>query len=340
MKRSTKIILTLSLLMLVGGLAMGLTGYRWGAHFGVYVDRSGSHVIVREPHSLVVNQPLSFERLEICAGRAQVALVPSDQFRLEAYYHDGRKPEYTLSEGVLTVTDSGTSDGGLRIMDVNFLNAAAPPNTLTVYLPREMRLESVSVVSGAGSVSLSELNAQSVSIACDFGDINLKGIHAQSLTLGLSSGSLNAESVTAGQVTCEGDFGNMRFCDLTAQSLACSLSSGDLRLEQAQLESADLQNDFGGIVLSGWHSGGLKIRLSSGQVRVEGTLEGETDIRADFADILVRTALTRDVYRTEFTQDFGAVIQQPENQPAARQDAPNALILHTGSGNIDVTFAA
>jgi len=295
---------------LVIGLVMVALGLLMGGRTSLSVDWKGVHVPSGKPEKLIVEEQLAFDEMVINVSVANVIVTRGDRFSIKAEYHDGIKPSYSLSGGVLKIEDDGA-----RTFKLNF-GFFNPGNRVEVTLPGR-RLERAEIRS-------------------EVGDVKLNGVEAGTLTLHTSTGDMGVNGVSCDQLYGNAGVGDIRLDSSAARLVDMRAGTGSITGKSLTFDEGKFDCGVGDGTLAAISSGKLYLHSGTGSVSAHGELRGESRITSGVGSVEVTTSLPRSDYRVQAHAKLGKVWLKPEG---GADNGPHTLIMESGVGSVSCEFA-
>lgn len=170
--------------------------------------------------------------------------------------------------------------------NMNFdFNFGSRKQSIVVALGDTDRLNTVTVKSDSGSVSVDGPKAQTVKISSDSGSLRASNIQAGTLELKSDSGSVKLSGIQAEQATVKTDSGSIQADGIKAEATVSS-DSGSIKLA-ALTGAAKIKSDSGSVRLQKQDTSSVDIKTDSGSVRVEvpASFAGYYDLRSGSGSI-------------------------------------------------------
>ena len=294
MKKSKKIILTISAVTLTAGVLLTGIGYMKGGRFG-FVFSDGKFISAdsieeeKQPFILEKKKLDSVKDIDInILSYADIRILPSadNSFYLE-YNLPGEYPEpaFSCTDGKLTLTQENREP--IAIIGFGFHDSQSSEREVTLYVPSKAELNSCKLYSDSGNIQASDLTASDFGIGCDYGDVTLKNIKSKgSLALNLSAGQLNADTLSGKTVTIYNDSGNISLDSCTSYDLHLETDYGDIQLDNAAVKNAsDMTLDSGILTIKNSALGTARITNDSGTIFLAQVTGKSLEATSEYGDI-------------------------------------------------------
>ena len=269
MKKSKKIILTLSAVTLTAGVLFTGIGYMKGGRFG-FVFSDGKFISAdsieeeKQPFILEKKKLDSVKDIDInILSYADIRILPSadNSFYLE-YNLPGEypKPSFSCTDGKLTLTQENREP--IAIIGFGFHDSQSSEREVT-------------------------LTASVFGIGCNYGDVTLKNIKSkEQLALNLSAGQLNADTLSGKTVTIYNDSGNISLDSCTSDDLHLETDYGDIQLDNAAVKNAsDMTLDSGTLTIKNSALGAARITNDSGTISLAQVTGKSLEATSEYGDI-------------------------------------------------------
>ena len=290
MKKFTKILVILGIVLCLCGSAVTAAGYLGGGFrelSGRVSPRVTAVSSVQGQENLTVSSvqgqenltfsPEEIDRLEFRLSSEDIVFRPSEDGKIHIRYLKREDVTYTAYTEQNAASDQGStlifsrSATGHSSQLFHFgFNFESDTPDVQVALPKGLSLD---ILTASGDVALSSLSVSDLSVSTVSGDLDLSQVQAESLSLDSTSGDMELENVTvSGETNLETTSGEteLEHCALNAAVSFSSVSgdlsgqaviTGDLRLSTT---SGDLTLDLTG---SPAHSAG-EISTTSGDLNL------------------------------------------------------------------------
>lgn len=348
MKKSKKIILTLSAVTLTAGVLFTGIGYMKGGRFGfVFSDSkfisADSMEEEKQPFILEKKKLDSVKDIDIkILSYANIRILPSadNSFYLE-YNLPGEYPEpaFSCTDGKLTLTQENREP--IAIIGFGFHDSQSSEREVTLYVPPKAELNSCSLYSDSGNIQASDLTASDFGIGCDYGDVTLKNIKGkEQLRLNLGPGNLNADTLSGKTTAVYNDSGNISLKSGTFDDLHLENDYGDVRLDGTAVKNAsDLTLDSGHITVADSTLGAARIYNESGNITLNKTNGTSMEVTAEYGDVSFTDTEISDV--GTFTLNSGNFSANTINVKAitVKNDSGSISLNQFSSENADFTLS-
>ena len=312
MKLACKLLGGLSLLLLMAGGLLSLTGWMMGGRIPSAADSGpldyGDLASVPAPWGGSQAKDWTtggsehlepFREVRIDLDLGSVAFEPAGDYGVSlAWTPDaaGYQLHYTLDGGVLRIWSTGNW-GPQTVL-------GQPGAEVTVYLPE-----------GAG-LTAAELDL-------DLGGASLYGFSAESLTV-------------------DADLGAVSMCEVQAGSASLTLDMGDLTLTGCQFGSADLALSAGSLTAQDLTvTGTLEAESDMGAIDLDGVLGTRTDLTASLGDVALHVNLPVQACGYDLEVDMGSITVDGKNfrHSANQAGGTHHIRVEADMGDVELTFA-
>ena len=183
MKKSKKIILTISAVTLTAGVLLTGVGYMLGGRFG-FVFSDGKFISADNMEQEKLPFVLEKEKLDPVknidiriSSYADIEVLPSkdNAFYLE-YTLPGEYPDpvFECADGTLTLSQENREP--IAVFGFGLSGSAYSDQKVTLYVPEKAELSSCKLYSDSGNIQVSGLTASDFGLGCDYGDVILKNV--------------------------------------------------------------------------------------------------------------------------------------------------------------------
>jgi DUF4097 and DUF4098 domain-containing protein YvlB len=292
--KSTKILLTTAILLLLFGVALlSFTACSLGDNFlGIFYDNVKRTVEVAD----------NFESIVVELATSDVNLLPSEDEVCRVVSFDEKNNNYTVTveDGVLKVsyTDERKWYDCVNIsLDRSYVNIYLPrseyetlaveASTADVYVPSEFSFETVSVSVSTGSVYLAPSASGLIEVETSTGDISLFDLTAASINLSVSTGKIDITNVRAeSAIRFDVDTGSAHLSDVECATLSSDGTTGDLYMDNVRVTDVfHASRSTGDITVAHSYAGQIRIQTSTGDVTFDLSDADQIDVETDTGDV-------------------------------------------------------
>jgi len=321
-----KNIYKLAVILIALGLALTALGTVLGAGRGVYINKSGVHVLKNSKNAEARkiserHKNIFFDNINITAKSADIKFVKSDNYGVEiTYYDDFYELVYDIGE-----TEDGLLNINFKERGVYFFswNLSQNKSSVLVYLPESAFIDKVTVTTNSG-------------------DINLSGFSASDITARTSSGNLDINNVSTVRMSVNTSSGDIYINDVSADNMGVNVSSGNINFDSVSAVHMSVKTSSGDVTAGGLYTSGLSVTASSGNIKLNGGFKGESKIRVSSGDVKIVTSESVDSYSCVLSVSSGRItydgITAPGKKLSNELSRENTLEISASSGNIDVEF--
>jgi len=155
-----KILWKVIILSIAVGLVLAIIGFFTGASRTLYLDRRGVHVSGSGISHITESDMESFKNIYIDAGFSDVVFVISDHYGIELYGNN-MEWRWTLENDALGITYESSTR--FQILHIDFISKER--NYAKIFIPQDSQLETVTIKTGSGDISLADLQADNLDIS-------------------------------------------------------------------------------------------------------------------------------------------------------------------------------
>ena len=264
MSKAVKVILTICIVAVVLGLAIGVVGAVFGGlktlslgwQNGLQVVSSDNLQMQNFSQNVVPTE--NIKSVKVSADFCQLSFAEGDSFQVTSSYD----PAYwTLSissdAGLLNVElKSKLNNTGL----FSFGSIGIPKSaTLVITYPRGSDFQSLAVAGSAMTVDLGTLAASDLSVSLNASSVVAQNLDCQNLTLSLNAGSMRFDQVRA------------------TQSAGVGLAAGEIVFSSGDISGLNLTVQAGTFTLNGTINGSNSVATQAGAVTLN-LAQRESDI--------------------------------------------------------------
>ena len=344
---------------MVLGLILGIIGFVCGGARAVNVNQSGIHISSGALQTIKDLNLNAFQSIDLDTKDFNIEFVQSEHYGIEiSYYNDDHQPTYSVENGTLKASDGEQN----QFYNLNF-GFFWHPNTMKIYLPKNVSLKDVTIKNASGSINIADFSAQTTNIGLSSGNLTMHDAASNTLTITLSSGNITLENVnseTAENTKIESQSGWINIKNLSSKTLAVSAKSGNIDLkgittsqfssdsksgnttiQNSKIGNSNLESQSGNLIATDITTDSLTAKCSSGYVKFNGALGGKTDLQASSGNVDFSTSIAEDQYSYGLTARSGNIRVNGDgdaDHTKLNNGAANELTINTKSGNINADF--
>lgn len=210
------------------------------------------------------------------------------------------------SNGLLPVSYQVTDDGTLNIaeskgnssssyihIDINFLqmmlgqtHVIEDSNQVTLYIPKDQKMDSFSCQMGDGYLNINTLDCQNLVLSSDYGDISLKNLDISNGTVSSSDGDVQIKDSLLRNTGIQADYGDVKLSNTSSNNGKITLSDGDLKTTRATFSGYNtITSDLGdislGVSADNLNQLSIKAETYEGDLHVADSLKGNSNTDDD-----------------------------------------------------------
>jgi hypothetical protein len=300
MKKATRNLLIVALILILVGGILGFSGYALGGGTPIRVTKNGLVTSSRETGNLISVEERwnTLTGLDIETDIMGLRLEEGESFSLRGSYDPSlTQLEISESKGVLTIRSIDQKDGWLNF---DFFGSSRPMELVLTY-PEEAEFKEVTIDSAVGS-------------------LRIDGLTAKSLTVSLDVGNFEGDDITANVFNANLNLGNCEIDGLlVAERAQATLNTGRLALSDSAMNNLTVRTDLGSFSYSGALKGTADIEMTTGALFLNLTLserELSYAIVSDLGAITLngktlsspaRNDVASPTLKLDVTSDLGAV---------------------------------
>ena len=277
MKKSTKIMLIVSIACVFSGLALfaaAMTMIHW--------DLSELSNVRFETNTYDVTQ--SFDDLLINAKTDDISFILSDDksCTVVCYEQENMKHTVKVKDNTLEISVNDTREWyehiGIFMFDSPKTTIYLPKEryasllidsaTGNIVIPKDLTFNSIDISGSTGSVRCDASSEGLTKIRLSTGDIKVSCVSSGEMDLTTSTGKIFMESVSSeGSITIGVSTGRTILTDVSCKSLEHKSSTGDISLKDVfSSELLHIKTSTGDVVFDGCDAGEIFVKTSTGDV--------------------------------------------------------------------------
>lgn len=345
---------------MVLGLIFATIGFVCGGARIVNVNQNGIHISSNKLQTVKDLNLENFQSIDLNTHDFNIEFVPSEHYGIEiTYYNDNDHPTYSVENGTLKASD------GEQNQAINFnIGIFWHPNTVKIYLPKNVSLKDVSIKNESGNINIGNFSAQTTNINLSSGSLNMHDTASNVLTAALESGNvtfentssadaentkievqsgwINLKNLSSKTLSVSSKSGNIDLKGLTSSQFSSDSKSGNTTMESSKIGDANFGSQSGNIVATDVTTNSLTAKCSSGYMKFSGAMGGKTDLQAASGNIDFSTSIAENLYSYGLSARSGNVRVNGDgnaDHTKLNNGAANELTINTASGNISADFA-
>ncbi|MGE7915951.1 DUF4097 family beta strand repeat-containing protein [Lysinibacillus xylanilyticus] len=239
MSRHTHIAMT----MIAFGILLALVGYFSGGKWSFVLTDEGIQV---PKNNNLVNHSYElddFTSINIVNDYGDVEIVTSNRYALETNVVEDDDITYNIKDNTLTIETKGKKKNGLQFGFGSFNT-----RSITIYVPKDVKLKTVDIDSNFGDMTIRDLNYQQLNLIENYGDIIFKNTTGDKTAITQSFGDVKLQQFSSNGFVVESENGDINIDGtLNGQSTITS-NFGDTTLDLQNKKSEigfELNTDFG-----------------------------------------------------------------------------------------------
>jgi len=234
----------LAIILLIVGVVLAGVGVAYGAHWGMYADASGFHVM---PKSVTeVSQDVdSFNAINVDFGNQSIVVQQGDTYSVDCRYLLAA-PNVSVDNGVLKVSSSDSNTW----FNIGFW---WPNETTTITVPNDVTLDYAQIDNDNGSIDVAGLNVSTdYNVSNHNGSITSRGINVGgNINIKNENGSIYLDTnVCSENMKIQNQNGSINMVDYCkAAQITVGNDNGSIVMNNA-LGKINVSNHNGGITAS------------------------------------------------------------------------------------------
>lgn len=319
MKTSTRVLLTISAVLVVVGIglvvvALGMKHWNFSS-----LDGRKFETNIHEFTENITEVRFDTDTADITFAEASGSLI-----KVECYEPHKEKHIVTVKNGTLSITYKDNREWYEKIA----LFTTTSPK-ITVYLPKG-EYEKLTVKEHTGDIVIPrEFTFGNIIIKASTGDVECSASVTGTLEISLSTGDFSLKDMSAADMKLTTTTGKMNLTDVKTGALTMKVSTGKSVLKNVSCDSIDSTGSTGNISMENVIvSGLLKIKRSTGNVSFNGSDAGEISVKTDTGSVK-GTLLSEKIFYAK--SDTGK-IEIPQTLTGGR------CSIETDTGNIKLSI--
>lgn len=289
MRKLTRVTVTAAGICIVMGLGLSLAGRLMGGEPGFWIGRGGLYTNqdVRENRSRARLEVLekteleAFQDMEVRVDYNDIVIESSADGRYYIEYRlytESRDPEYSVKNGILTVTcvrdlQENQNWGQIGFFTINN-GTYREAGKVTIYVPEEASFGTVKLSTNDGSIVYGGPQADTLVAISNYGTIEIQDGEAESVSLTASDGSIILDGGTYTDIQVVNKYGKTKLKEISAGTIDVQAADSQITMKEIQANSIFLENKYGGIECSQITADSIRVKQSDGSCRLQ-----EADIK-------------------------------------------------------------
>lgn len=254
MKKTTKIILLISCILMGAGIILAGIGFAIGGIPGISFTGKGiSSASTSENYAFAKTELSDFHNISIdISSMADIRLMPSaDEHFYVEYLLDGvyNEPRCEVADDTFYLEQTGASASLISFGTGFYMTDAGKEPYCTLYVPEGTVFHNVTVNNDSGNFRAESIEADNTELHLNFGNLTMEDCSFEKLVIEADSGDITAANVLADTLTVSNNFGDSTFENFTGKKVTADIDSGDFYMEARKLDSFTGENDFGNTTL-------------------------------------------------------------------------------------------
>lgn len=168
----------------------------------------------------------TFDRISFDIDMSEVYIVTGSEYRLSYSCTKNQLVEYKVVDGTLTITETSKNSHYPRRTGNDYCS-------ITITVPRDTSLSSVTGECRLGDVELSGFTAEAIDISCNLGEASISDVTASSIDCSCDLGTCEIDNCSFDNLTAHNSLGNVEVQSrqpLSDYTLDLSVSMGSIEI--------------------------------------------------------------------------------------------------------------
>lgn len=344
MLKNKKIIWTIVLLLIVVGIVLMIMGFGLGAKHGIYVDKTGIHIMDDEKREMKKDLE-EIKSIRIDSKYVDIEICESNKYYLEIVrYGEQIKIDWELNNKELEISEKYNDGFKLFNIDLGFINGIKR-SYIKIGVPKDESLEDIFIKSNSGDIIIKHLDTNNIKIDNKYGKIEIDNNNNKSENIEIknNSGDILLKNIESEIIILENEYGDIKLNNVYTKDSNIQLNSGRINLEDCISDKLIANSKYGNIQLKNVQIGVSDLELNSGQLDINGILLGDTNIKSKYGKININTKQPLEYYTCDFNTKYGNIkVNGDKNKDDGKYVTTNngeyLLKIEANSGNIIVNF--
>lgn len=239
------------LLLIIVGCILMLLGFLIGAKHGIYMDKTGLHIVNDIEYRVTKMDLEDFTNIDIDIRYADIEFIKSDTYGIDICYYDGDDTiDWSLENGALKVGYTKQSEMRFLNLDFTFLSRGLKKSYVKIYVPSEIELSNMIIKTNNGNIKIDNVKATNIKIENSYGEVAMNHVIATNMQVHNESGNFVGENMTLAKLILNNDYGKITGNNLVVGETNITANSGDIKIEGEFLKETILYSEYGKIELN------------------------------------------------------------------------------------------
>lgn len=341
--KNKKIVWLISILLIVFGLILTTIGFVTNTKRGLYFNGSGIHILGKDAYEEKNMNLEQINEIDINTSYFNILFEKSNYYGIEIISYDGdNKINWDVQDGKLTINE--TSENNFRIFsfDFGFLDNNKS-SYIKIYLPKDIKLNLLSIYSKNSDISLSNLDVQELNLENKYGKTVLEKMQIDHMQVLVNNGDFSSQNIIANKINLDSEYGNVIMKQLDTNLLQLELKNGNLKLNDISSKTSTLKSKYGNIIGKSINFINNYIESKNGKIDLSGDFSGNSEFVSTYGDIILNVTQEKEYYNLDLNTKYGDIIldgdiNEDNKMSQIGQNNDMKLKLTTKSGNISLCF--
>lgn len=242
-----------------------------------------------------------FKNIDIEVDVNDIKIIPSDKYKIDMRYQDkNTHVEYKVENDTFvlkqeTYTKNNNYNFNLNKEDRNYIN---------IYVPKDINLNDINIISDVASVNINDIVAKNLDISCDVGNVEASNCNMENLKIETDTGNIEIKNLESDFTETYSNIGNIIIKD----------SIINKRFEA----SSDI-----------------------GNIEANGKLYGKINVDANLGNIEINIDEDKDLYNYNIQNDLGVFKVDGKKHTKAlnvNNNCNNNVTIQCDTGKIELNF--
>ncbi|WP_027400196.1 DUF4097 family beta strand repeat-containing protein [Anaerovorax odorimutans] len=309
MKKATKKIVLIAIILIVIGIIFALIGSLTGGMRSVTFGKNGISIgpkLGENSSENLVTDKYDFEKfinVKVDADLYKIEFVRGNEYAVEFSYDENyEKPNIYLKDDTLIINDEENNFSFLGFNRIGIFSQNSKPR-IKIYYPETTKFNNVEI-ENSGELVIKDLIAKQIDLNIDLGSADISDIETDNLEIEIDGGKCNINNVEAGK--------------------------SNISLDLGELSTRDFKTK------------GLKVDNRNGEINLHGTFEGKNNIECDLGSINIDTSLKEEDCSYSIDVDLGSVKingKAVDSTIVNNTSSNNSIKAEISGGEVNINFA-